>query len=276
MSLGEEAVALAVLGWHVFPLGRRSKIPATKRGFHDATDDPDRVEAWWKRNPEHNIGIATGASRLLVVDLDTGGDDHCGAALSALCVLATTMGEGDLPKTYEVCTPSGGEHWYYCLPEGVDPPPCSASRLGWHIDVRSAGGYVVAQGSMLENGTYTTGADGYVEEAPAWLIDACHPKRVAREDVEMPSTDRYERYVATALEACAGRVALAPAGTRNNVLNAAAFSIGQLVGGGLIGEGDAVNHLLASAQRAGLGNTEAERTIISGLAAGMRNPRRPD
>lgn len=272
-DLGAVAVDLALLGWHVFPLKPRAKIPATDNGFKAATDDEGRVRAWWERNPQCNVGIATGASRLLVVDLDTGGAGHCGDALAALCALAHERGE--LPDTYEVATPSGGEHWYYRLPEGATAPS-SAGRLGSHIDVRADGGYVVAAGSTLQFGNYTTAADAPVEDAPEWLIEACQRRNAKVIDVELPSTDRYERYVATALDAECGAVALAPVGTRNDTLNTAAYNVGQLVGGGMLDNTDALNHLLAAAQRAGLGEVEAERTILSGLLAGVRNPRRPE
>src|ERR1035441_6600317 len=47
------------------------KHPQTAHGFKDATQDQDRIAAWWKRWPDANVGIPTGAaSGLLVVDCD--------------------------------------------------------------------------------------------------------------------------------------------------------------------------------------------------------------
>lgn len=274
MSLADVALDLVLVGWHVFPLKPRAKVPATPRGFHDATDDPERVERWWARNPNCNVGIATGASGLLVVDLDTGGAGHCGEALGNLCVLADRCDAEHLTWTYEVTTPSGGEHWYYRL-RGSQSAPNSAGRLGRHIDIRSTGGYVVACGSVLDNGTYVTGADEAVADAPDWLVAACQPQATPAWTGETPSTDRYDRYIATAVDAETGRVALAPVGTRNDTLNTASYNLGQLVGGGVLDRLDAYAYLLAAGLRAGLGETEADRTICSGLMAGMRSPRRP-
>ena len=58
-----EALKYAGLGMAVFPLLPRSKEPATKHGFKDASRDMDQVKTWWSENPEYNIGIATGALR---------------------------------------------------------------------------------------------------------------------------------------------------------------------------------------------------------------------
>ena len=69
------------------------------------------------------------------------------------------------------------------------------------------------------------------------------------------------------------RVAEARVGTRNDTLNRAAFSLGQLVAAGLIPPLPVMTGLAAAAARAGLPADEARRTIRSGLAAGARKPR---
>src|SRR5690625_2554004 len=65
-------LAAARRGWHVFPLAYGTKRP--DRRFRDwerhATTDPDLIGAFWDRG-RFNYGIATGPSRLVVVDLDT-------------------------------------------------------------------------------------------------------------------------------------------------------------------------------------------------------------
>ena len=74
-DLLEAALQYAARGWHAFPLRPRSKMPAIAkkdggRGFLDATTDPATIEAWWGRWPAANIGLATGASGLVVLDPD--------------------------------------------------------------------------------------------------------------------------------------------------------------------------------------------------------------
>jgi putative DNA primase/helicase len=86
LSLLECALHFAGRKWHVFPLhsvrdGRCScghdcgknagKHPRLKGGFKVATTDAAQIEAWWRKWPDANIGIATGAiSGVVVVDVD--------------------------------------------------------------------------------------------------------------------------------------------------------------------------------------------------------------
>ena len=82
-ELCEFAVVYAQRGWAVFPLKPRSKAPLTPHGFKDASNDAQTIRAWWARWPKANIGIACGASGLVVVDVDNkdaraGDRRHCG------------------------------------------------------------------------------------------------------------------------------------------------------------------------------------------------------
>lgn len=46
------------------------KHPRVARGVHDATTDPSVIIGWWRRWPNANIGIRTGAaSGFFVVDV---------------------------------------------------------------------------------------------------------------------------------------------------------------------------------------------------------------
>lgn len=83
----------------------------------------------------------------------------------------------------------------------------------------------------------------------------------------------YSAYGQAALVAEYERVASAPDGNRNNTLNAAAFTIGQLVSGGEINHDYAFSQLIEAAGKCGLSNEEAERTANSGMIAGMEHPR---
>jgi hypothetical protein len=75
------------------------------------------------------------------------------------------------------------------------------------------------------------------------------------------------------LEAECGRLALAPEGQRNHTLNAAAFALGQLVASGALSADEVIVSLVEVARRIGLRDTEIERTVESGLNAGLRSPR---
>jgi hypothetical protein len=140
-SLGAAALYYAGLGWPVFPLVPREKIPlfSKKNGGHgvkDATTDADQVTAWWSDYPDANIGLATGGpSALYVVDID--GEEGEAALLRY----------GALPLTPESHT-GKGRHLLFHYPEGRN----TASRLGPKIDTRGEGGYIVAPPSIHPNG----------------------------------------------------------------------------------------------------------------------------
>ena len=54
------AVFYARVGIPVFPLMPGKKVPATKHGKDDATTDLRVIRSWWRRNPNHNIGLVCG------------------------------------------------------------------------------------------------------------------------------------------------------------------------------------------------------------------------
>src|SRR5690606_11868268 len=67
------ALRYAERGWHVFPLGANSKLPAIKggHGVKDATTDECQIREWAKSVPHANVGLACGKpSGLFVVDID--------------------------------------------------------------------------------------------------------------------------------------------------------------------------------------------------------------
>jgi hypothetical protein len=165
------ALQLAERGWFVFPLRPRDKrpLPYFKCWEQRATRDVDTIYRWWREAP-YNIGIATGPSKLLVIDCDTadGATDW------------QTVGDDDailgrqLPQTFRVRTPSGGLHLYFRAP-GHARLTNTAGRLGRHIDTRGAGGYVVGPGSACPAGYYTITRNAHVAPLSSWIIHALNP-----------------------------------------------------------------------------------------------------
>ncbi len=281
------ALDYASIGWRVFPLhhpvqtgcscgkdcSSPYKHPRTKHGLDDATTDEGIIRAWWKRWPEANIGIATGAaSRLVVLDVD--GPE----GLDSWDRLEERY--GTTPASFLVTTPRGGIHLYLRHPGR--PVPNSAGTLAPAVDLRGDGGYVVGHPSNSSEGRgwrqWTgTGCEGWLDGTaevvpmPEWMSPVA--KSTAPRPAPSCGSKPLGRYAQTALDAECGRVARAAEGTRNHALNRAAFSLGQLVGGGALDAAEVVAALLEVALRAGLGNIEAERTIASGLAKGRAQPR---
>lgn len=279
------ALALAARGWLVFPCAPGGKRPALHRNWQDlATTDPGQVLAWWERAP-YNIGIACGPSGLVVIDLDVSPAPCPGPArgavpalsgAGALAALCQRHGQPRPLPTYAVGTPSGGAHLYYAAPAG--PVRNSAGRLGPRIDVRAAGGYVIGCGSRIRGRPYLVRDQRPPAPLPSWiaaLLSADPVAGPAGPKPPVPGGTRGAAYAMAALREETRRVAAARPGTRNDALNRAAFSLGQLVAAGRLPRPAVTAALASAAQRAGLPAGETRRTIRSGLTAGMRSPRWP-
>lgn len=145
-ALLASALWYAENGWHVFPVVPGQKVPLTARGFHDATTDAGTIRQWWTANPNANIGIATEASGLVVVDVDTKNNGE--ATYEAL---RSELG-AEAFDTVTALTPSGGQHLVYGTDGSV--VKSGAHVLGQGIDIRAAGGYIVVAPSVVDGNEY--------------------------------------------------------------------------------------------------------------------------
>lgn len=143
VSLAAAATMLADNGIPAFPCAPGQKYPLTPHGFHDASSDRGVVASWWKRWPEANIGIPTGAtSGVDVVDVDvhSGGDGYR--------AFSRAEGLGIVSDwAWQVRTPSGGLHAYFLRWSAGEQR--SWALPGSHVDFRGDGGYVVAPPSHV-------------------------------------------------------------------------------------------------------------------------------
>ncbi|ARJ67439.1 hypothetical protein WV31_18095 [Magnetospirillum sp. ME-1] len=82
----------------------------TAHGLLEASTDPEQIRRWWRRWPWANVAIATGASGLVVIDVDVGidRDGHQKEGEASLADLERDY--GPLPDTVEAITGSGGRH----------------------------------------------------------------------------------------------------------------------------------------------------------------------
>ena len=281
------ALAAAERGWHVFPCVADGKRPALRGNWQEiATTIPAQIRDWWSRAP-FNIGISCGPSGLVVIDLDMprpemAPDDGTLFPLSGadmLSMLARQHRQRYPAGTYVVDTPSGGCHLYFTAPS--DRVKNSAGSLGPLIDVRADGGYVIGAGSRIDGRLYAArGSRGSLGPAPlpSWLgtliRDDYVPPEVPRPRFPVEGDRAQGRaYAMAALRAETSRVAAARPGTRNDTLNRAAFSLGQIVAAGLLPPIPVITGLIGAAVAAGLSEEEASRTVRSGMAGGARKPR---
>lgn len=134
------ALKCAERGWPVFPCGRDKK-PLTDHGFKDATTDEGKVRSFWAQHPSAIIGVATGQSNLVVVDLDCKNGQP---GLDEWHEIVIKLGKG-VEDTTLVETPSGGMHVYYQA--NGHRVSSTAGKVAPGIDTRAEGGYVIAAGS---------------------------------------------------------------------------------------------------------------------------------
>lgn len=262
------ALAYAARGWRVFPLVPRGKVPLASlapHGFKDATTDEAAIHEWWRREPNANVGIATGRdSGVDVLDVDV---KHDGRR-----TLADHEAEHGYIETLTVTTGTGGQHLYFVHQEGVRN---SAGRLAG-IDVRGGGGYVVAPPSIHPNGNPYRWDDGScagtapVAAWPTSLLAALAAERVApaREGGNGTSSN----YGTAALRGLVAEVAAAREGTRDDTRNRAVHRAGRLVEAGHLAEAEALEALAGACVANGLeaehGAAEVRKRNEAGIAAG--------
>jgi len=284
-------------------------------GFRAASTKPAFIAAWWRTWPAANVGVACGPSGLVVIDLDEHGGTAPACPLPGIEADPPGLLRGgsdvlrwlcDLrgqawPQTLTVTTPSGGLHlWFRAL------APCYRSSagavrgdgtvrgLGWQIDVRAGGGYVVAPGSVTGRGEYRrTWGKWPPAELPGWLASELDRTGHRGQDgrptgggwdeataERLREATRYgsqsARWAAAALAGECETLARLRSGAGDGIndrLNLAAFKLGQLVGAGLLSEAAVTEALTVAALATGHDPYHVARTIASGLGAGRRKPR---
>jgi putative DNA primase/helicase len=241
----DQALINVARGWHSFPLLPGKKTPGEGHGFKDAAGEPEAIKALF-RSGAANLGIATGASQIAVLDVDTKpwegktGD----ASLAALVAV-----HGPLPETYTVRTWSGGLQYYFADPDGE--VPASQGALGKDLDTRGTTGYVVAPPSVVKEigkdhqfrqGQYEVILDVPLAPVPRWIVEALKPKERAPQPEGPVAADTE---VEARIRQLSDRLAAIPYGEPGEKpVNDAAFAAGQSVGAGQISYDDAVRILL--------------------------------
>jgi AAA domain/Bifunctional DNA primase/polymerase, N-terminal len=276
-------------GWSVFPLQSKGKRPIGKwECYQTQLPIADDVRAWANNLAGLNVGIVTGAvSGLVVVDLDN----------EEAKQEAERLG---LPSDTVIAQTPRGLHVYF-----RHPGEKISNRVGIFpgADFRGDGGYVVAPGSKFEP-TEDERCDGKVAGRYTWLEgrspEECEladlPQWLAgmliKPDTPKPSGEqmqakpvsaepsssanheaRAKARASAALIAEIGSVRAASAGERNDTLNKAAFSLGQLHAD--LPADQTKAQLRDAALSAGLEEAEIAKTIESAWNSGAANPRGP-
>ncbi|MBT3076586.1 MULTISPECIES: bifunctional DNA primase/polymerase [Streptomyces] len=283
------ALVAAERGWHVFPLRPGDKRPALHgegacpligdcagghRKWEDrATIDSDRIRHAWADRP-FNIGIATGPSGLLVVDLDVpkrNSSTDTPSGVTTFTALCERAGQ-PVPTTYRTRTASGGHHLYFTTPPGARLGN-TAGTLAPLVDTRAWGGYVVAAGSSTPGGRYEVIDPAPVAPLPGWLLTLLQPaprQPVGPLAVPVVSGSRAGR---AALERECRRVVAAPEKQGNNTLNRSAFKVGRFVAWGDLARHEVEEAFQGAGEARGLTAAECRATIRSALDSSIRTAR---
>lgn len=184
MNILPHALAYARKGWRVLPLWWPAglgvcacpapdckdpgKHPLVAGGAHAATTRAEQIEAWWRKWPQANVGIATGeASGIWVLDIDV----HKGGG-GAFRRAYSKPDRGRPVPTVTSITGSGGRHviwrtWGAKVPNAINILP--------GVDLRGDGGLIVAPPSLHGCGEryrwHPQGRPGQVavQSTPQWV-----------------------------------------------------------------------------------------------------------
>lgn len=164
MAHVKDALAYTALGWSIVPAhsvhadGRCTcrnlkcvtvaKHPRVRwRAFQQRLPTEQEIVRWWKRYPDSNIALITGAvSGLVVVDVDPrhGGDESWSDYVRKHKTVQASVGPIAL-------TGGGGAHHFYAAP----PEPIhNRANVLPGIDSRGDGGYVIVPPSLHESGRH--------------------------------------------------------------------------------------------------------------------------
>jgi Bifunctional DNA primase/polymerase, N-terminal len=241
--------------------GQRGKHP---RGQWSrlATLSPQLIRAQLADGP-WNLGIACKRSLLLGVDEDRSG---------AFAAFAASIGQV-LEPTFTVTT-AKGRHYYYRQPDGAPLGNGRGQLAGHRIDIRGGGagngGYLVGPGSVHETGVVYTPVDSTapILPVPGWLAEVLRPAP--------PEPAHEVRRPASTFGALRGLVRVVldatPERDRNTRLYWSACRAAEMVSAGRVDEATATSVLVDAATRTGLPETEARRTIASGLRTVPQHP----
>ena len=288
LSNYELAVSLHEHGLHVFPCqheGDNAKQPCPGVMWRRKATRAI-IDQQWQRWPDAMPGLNLGESGLLVVDADGT------AGISAWEAIAAEYGGCDAPT---VDTPGNGRHYYFRQPDGMalgNARGALPKKDVCPVDIRGAGGYVIAPGAEREDGIYEPG-DGdplAILDAPImppWLVDLL-TKQPEKEAPKLstpitPSVNaehpRLWAYVEQTFKDEIRGLATCGKGGRNNQLNTAGFSLFQLAAAKWSGisASEVEAALFQAAEDCGLvaddGATSVRKTIRSARRGGMASPR---
>ena len=271
----EAALDYAEMGWLVLACEPHEKMPLRLRlpsGVYDATDDAEKIRAWFRDFPDANVGVRCGAcSGIVVLDVDprNGGSETLAALIAE---------HGPLPDTVTCSTGGGGVHFYF-----AHPGHALSSWKQSGLELKAENVYVVAPPSIHPSGPEYRWAVGprdgtRLAKLPAFLVRPKRERPELKARLTVPETPE-GKWAASALAHELAELDAASPGNRNNQLNISAFNLGQVVASGFLSRVVVENGLFDAAATNGSlaedGEFKVRGTIRSGLDSGAKTPRYP-
>jgi len=267
----DAALGYAERGWPIFPMSA-TKRPLTGHGVLDATVDAAQIREWFTRWPGALAAMATGErSGIVAVDIDVRPDVNGFDTLAEL-------GIDFHPGTPTAHSPSGGCHVLFAWPGHF--VKTAAGQLGRGLDIRGDGGsLILPPGPRRFWDPHLHSDSTPLAPLPAWAVikDQVEQPKSAQRSRPVGSLSRYGE---AALDNAVKRIIEAPSGEQETTLNASAYGIGQLSGGGVIPAGLALDALLWAARRMPSFDSrrpwrpvDLERKVKSAFTDGLREPR---
>jgi hypothetical protein len=299
------ALKHAGAGFAVFLCDQHKKPRGKWRDI--STTDPETIRLWFQTWPDSIVGIDLAKSGLIVVDADRHDPEHDGVdALARLESENAPFGNHPITRT-----PRNGFHHVFRQPPGA-PLGNATGALPKGVDIRGAGGFVIACGSISTAFGEWVAADGSsslieafragtIPVLPDWLTaiiqtrttkvqpsDNVVPFKPREPKEEVPKepraaprpasspNSRQKKRAAAALQGNAAELAATQPGNRNNRLNVLSYRMGRFVVLGSITRQQVIEAFTAACEANGLirddGIDSVMRTIKSGLDAGMKKP----
>jgi Bifunctional DNA primase/polymerase, N-terminal len=266
-----EIEAVALLGWKIYPMSRKSKAGAFKGAADAATHNLDTIEGWCREYPDCNWRVVTGPSGLFALDVDRPGT-HAADGFAALKAL--TEKHGAIPPRPMTRTGGSGGAVLFFKHNGENligasgkPAPGLDPHRGRQAIVIPPSRHPITGGSYVWR---TPPWEVSPPPIPPWLASllAPPPEPGWKRHAWTPTDERARNAVMRAVLA----VQDAPPGAANMTLNRQAFRLGTWCGAGLLPESDAAESLYSAARQRRIPDREARDTIKSGMTAGLRNP----
>jgi len=169
----ELVLKLAAEGARFHPLRPNDKRPAWTGWPERAVSDREAIAAWLRDG--RNLGWALDCH--LVVDVDVRDGKHGEASLAAL-----VAEHGALPDTLTIRTASGGRHYIFA----TEKPVAGRNGVRPGIDLKAAGGYIVAAGAVLGGKPYIVERGLPMAPAPQWLLELVGEQKPAERVAQDP------------------------------------------------------------------------------------------